>query len=43
MEDSEIIDSLLEQTTHLVRQAWAPVVVGSILTVSITEWWEWCL
>lgn len=26
MEDSEIIDRLLEQTTHLVRQAWTPVV-----------------
>ena len=29
MGDAEIINRLLEQTTHLVRQAWAPVVVGS--------------
>lgn len=38
MEDSEIIDRLLEQTTHLVRQAWTPVVVGSILNMYISDW-----
>ena len=42
MEDSEIIDRLLEQTTHLVRQAWTPVVVGSILNMYISDWFWWC-
>ena len=31
MAESEIIDRLLSQTSHLVRRAWAPLVVGSIL------------
>ena len=34
MGDVEIINRLLEQTTHLVRQAWAPVLVGSNVCTS---------
>ena len=33
MADSDIIDRLLEQTSHLVRQAWAPVVLQVQTTV----------
>ena len=35
MGDVEIINRLLEQTTHLVRQAWAPVLVGSNVCTSL--------
>ena len=34
MAESEIIERLLSQTSHLVRRAWAPLVVGSIFDCS---------